>query len=541
MNRIKILLVIFAFAVAMTMIAPLIVNPILKKKILATLNQKYPDYDITIEKVRWMLIPSRLTLKKITVRHTAPPWNKTSLKGDIQSIQFNGIRNIKALFEQEYEIHDIVVTNSHIEGKIPFSRKEKIPVTSTIKVRIDHIRFHQINLALKDTSSAQTLIIEEGALQIKDLDIKEKDPVDIFHRLDFRAKSVGSNSPDSMYTYRVHGVVYSDSIRMLSIDSLLMVPNYKRYDFTGRYPYETDRFDMTMKDIKLLDFHAGNFYKSGQLVSSCLSIGHVDLEAFRDKRKKDSKENKPAFQEYIYRYPGFLRIDSMLFDHGDITYIEHADGAEEPGWVHLKDLKAKAYSITNDTIYKTKDTSLTIIAEALLMGKSKMAVSLKARLFDPMNTFSMKGSLAAMDIKELNPILERNAYINANTTRVNQLKFNFIANDTKATGELIMLYDALDLAVINKRTEETDGLKEQIISLIANKATWDANPLPKEQIRVGIIDYERDSTKFVINYCLKSIVSGVKSTIIKLPKKKKSFFLRLFTSKQTQSKDTFRY
>lgn len=540
MNRIKLLLAIIAFAVAFILAAPLIVDPILKKKILVTLHQKYPGYDIAIDKVRWRLIPSQLSLTQITVTSKSLPVDKRYLKGVIGSIRFKGIKNIKALLKQEYEIREIVVTNSDIEGIIPFHKKEKIPLTSTINVQIDQILFHQVNLSLRDSSTSQTLKIEEGMLRLKNLDIHKKDTLGILHQFDFKATLVVSNTPDSMYTYRVNGIVYSDSLKRLSADSLFIDPNYKRYDFTARVPYETDRFVVKISELSLLNFQGNDFYNSGNLVSSCLSIGQMRLEAFRDKRKPDSHEKKPSFQQYMYRYPALLKIDSMLFDDGSITYMEHADKASEPGKVYLNAFKAKIYNITNDTVYKTKDSSLTVIAEAMLMGKSKMNILLKARLFDPLHTFSLKGSLASLAVKDLNPILEKNAFINANSALVNKMKFHFIANDTKASGEMVLLYEGLDVAVKNKRTKDTSGLIEQIISLIANKSTWDSNPMPEEEARVGVINYERDPTKFVFNYCIKSIISGVQSTIIKHPKKKKSFLQKIFTSKGEGQKDALK-
>lgn len=539
MKRVKILVATIAFAVTVILAAPLIVNPILKKKILLTLHQKYPGYDITIDKVRWMLIPSRLTLTGISVASNANAENKRYLKGEIASVRFKGIKNMKALFRREYEIKEIVVSNSTIEGRIPFHKKEKIPLTSNINVQIDQIIFDQVNLSLRDSSTAQTLIIKEGMLRLKALDIHKKDTLGILHQFDLKVNLLVSNSSDSLYTYQASGIVYSDSLKRLSVDSLTVNPNYKRYDFTARHAVETDRFAVKLSDLSLSHFLGNDFYNSGNLVSSCLSVGHMDMEAFRDKRKPDSKDKKPVFQQYIYSYAGMLKIDSVIFNDGKITYIEHAEKANEPGRIHLTAFKAKIYNITNDTTYKTKDTSLTIIAEAMLMGKSKVNVRIKARLFDPVNTFSMRGSLAAMEVKDLTPMLEKNAFIYSNTAKIQKLNFNFTANDQKATGEMIMLYDGLNLDVEANHKKDKTTLKEQIISLIANKSTWDSNPLPKEEARVGTIDYERDPTKFVFNYCIKSIESGVKSTIIKHPKKKKSFFQKIFTSKE-EKKDTIK-
>jgi len=38
------------------------------------------------------------------------------------------------------------------------------------------------------------------------------------------------------------------------------------------------------------------------------------------------------------------------------------------------------------------------------------------------------------------------------------------------------------------------------------------NPKPGKEVRVGIIDFERDPEKFIFNYWVKSLLSGIKSS-----------------------------
>jgi len=57
---------------------------------------------------------------------------------------------------------------------------------------------------------------------------------------------------------------------------------------------------------------------------------------------------------------------------------------------------------------------LKLKANALLMGKGKLTVQLKAGIFDLGNTFSVIGTLSEMGARELNPILEKNAFISVN-------------------------------------------------------------------------------------------------------------------------------
>ena len=103
------------------------------------------------------------------------------------------------------------------------------------------------------------------------------------------------------------------------------------------------------------------------------------MKAFRDKREEFRHVNKPTFQELIYSFPGTIDIDSVGILNGSITYTEHAEEANEPGMIRFDELKALIYNISNDSVYKTKEAYLEIKAEALLMGKGKANVFLKAK------------------------------------------------------------------------------------------------------------------------------------------------------------------
>lgn len=519
-------------AVVAIVLSSYLVGSLLHKKITASLNEKYPDYIFDIEKVHWSLIPSSLSLHKIILSSKANASSARYLNGEIEEVQLKGMKLAKAAFQNKYEINEIIISNSRLTGTILFQDKERAPTVSTLNFRAGNIILDQIHLALKDSSSSQTLFVNEGVLKIAEFEIKEKDTLGVINSFDFTAKEVLFVSPDSMYTYHGNGIAYSDSAKTLTIESFSMNPNYESNDFTSRYPRETDRIEAKLSQVNFHHFSAPGYYNLGDLKVSYLSIGNLEIDVFRDKRKDDDLRRKPLVQHYINTYPGLLRVDSIGVNDGIITYTEHAEQAAEPGIVRLNQLKARIYTISNDTIYKAKEAFVKMEAEALLMEKSKLNVSLKARLFDPLNTFTLKGTLAPMEVKELNPILVNNAFVTANSARTGKVSFNFTANDTQATGEMILPYNGLDVTIINKRTNKTKALKEQFFSFIADKGIYDSNPLPSEDMRVGIIDYERDTTKFIFNYWVKAILSGVKSTIIKAPVKKKSFLRRLFSSRE---------
>ncbi|MDP2115335.1 MAG: hypothetical protein Q8K69_14895, partial [Bacteroidota bacterium] len=104
---------------------------------------------------------------------------------------------------------------------------------------------------------------------------------------------------------------------------------------------------------------------------------------------------------------------------------------------------------------------------------------------------------------------------------IDAMNFSFTANNTKAAGQMNLRYNGLNIAVKNKRTDDTTAVKERVISVIANMKIMNSNPMPGEEVRVGIIDFERNPEKFVFNYCAKSILSGIKSSVTKSPETRK--------------------
>lgn len=259
----------------------------------------------------------------------------------------------------------------------------------------------------------------------------------ILNAFDFEADELLSVSSDSLYSFKASRIKYSETTKTLTANSFSIHPNYNEYAFTSRNTYQTDRIEADFKKLLVQKLSVSKYIKSGILKSSGIEIGEMDLNAFSDKRIKFKHVNKEVFQNMIYNYPGYVKIDSI----------------------------------------------------------------------------SLNGSLSEMDAGELNPILEKNAFINVTTGKIDAMNFSFTANNTKATGKMTLLYHGLDVTLKNKRTDDNTAVKERLGSLIANIKILNSNPLPGKEIRRGIIYNERDPEKFLFNYCFKSILSGIKSSL----------------------------
>jgi len=465
-----------------------------------------------------------MTLEKIKISTKKTNARIPGINGEISSVKLTGINLAKALFNKEIRIRKVTVPESSFTGKIPFTNKTVIPIVLPLKVRLGTVLFNKISLTLENINNAASYSFKDGSLKLYNVNYKKQDTLslDIVRQFDLEIKELASVSADSMYSYKINGITYRVSSNTLVIDDISVHPTYSDYGFTSRHEYQSSRIEAVLSNIHVYDFNGPGYLVSGNLISSFIEVGNMDMKVFRDKRKEFRHVNMPTFQDMIYSYPGAIQIDSIGLKSGNVTYIVHDEKANKPGRISFNEINAMIYQITNDTIYKTEIAFLKLKGDALLMGKGKMTVLLKGRIFDNLNTFSLKGSLSGMEADALNPILEKNAFIYATSGKIDAMHYSFTANNVKATGKMILLYHGLDIAVKNKRTDDTTAFKERFLSFIVNRRVLDSNPIPDKDVREGIIDYDRDPERFLFGYCFKSILSGIKSSLAKSQVKKKN-------------------
>ena len=448
----KILVGTIALVLLTKLLTTILFEPWLGRIIDAELNDENRDYNVEIDKLHILIIKSGIVMEGVTIYSKQVHDGDHDLKAEIESVKFKGINLAKAIFRHDIHIGAVTISNSIIKGKIPFSGETIPPIVSPLKIGISRILFDKINLEMKNDSTAQSYSVKEGVLKVYDLLVEKQDTLfpGTIKLFDLEAKELVSVSSGKMYSYLIKGMSYSAASNTLAIDSLCIHPNYTEYDFTSRYKYQTNRIEAIFSNIYVHDFYSYGYYRSMSLKSSYIEIGKMDMKVFRDKRKEFRHLNKPAFRDMLYSYPGTIQIDSIGLMNGNVTFKVHAEEANEPGSIRFNEINAKIYKVTNDTIYKIESAFLELKADALLMGKGKMTISSKGRLFDRDNTFSLNGTLSNLEANELNPILEKSAFIYATSGKIDAMNFSYTANNTKATGEMTMLYNGLNITVKNK-------------------------------------------------------------------------------------------
>ncbi|HZV70580.1 MAG TPA: hypothetical protein VFG10_13595 [Saprospiraceae bacterium] len=518
----KILIGIAAFMILWLVISTTIAEPWIKRKIESSLNTPGSRMAVKIDDVDISLLAFGIKFERIIISGNAVEGNDQDSIGQIAFVDCKGINVFKALFSDEWRFNTLTVSDFSYSNTISLSKRGPHPFTSPVNLFIKNIYIDHLEMNLEDSTSAKSYKLYDSRLSMHKFSMLKGEKLVNYtsENFDFESPQLVLTSPNGMYTFLADTLAYSSTSETLSVRSFKIQPNYKDYDFTSRERYQTDRIEATFLDTELYGICADDFIKDSNIMFTALEIGDLELDIFRDRRKPFDHKNKPVLLDLLYEYPHCIDIDSLHIRKGNIKYTEHAEDANRPGHVNFRDIAGSIYMLSNDTIHKNKNDTLVIKTEAMVYGKSKLRIVTKARLFEPDRKFRMTGRLAPMSLDDLDPILERNAYMYARG-KINALDFDFTANKKKATGRVLFLYSDLNITLKNKNTDDTTGLKEIILTRLANKAILDSNPLPGEETRIGTIEHERDPEKMFFNYCLKAVISGMKSSVDKSSKKKK--------------------
>ena len=508
------LLSVIVMVLILKLSTTLLVEPWLEKRLETLFNEKSEKYQLEVGHIHLRFLSSEIKLDSLLLINKVD--NDRKLSGRVTAVRIQGINLFRLLFQKNIAIRKLSISEISIFGQLPHSEKKALPQIMPMNLRIGRIVLKKIDFGLEEPALTKAYNLQSGALIMYDLKIEKRDTLSIhlIKRVDFKADGFQTLSKDSMYTYKLKGVDYKCKPGKLSVKEVVIHPNYSKKRFAELHRFATDRMDGRFSNIVAGGFSVEDLIKSKRLGSSGIEVDSLNLIIFRDNRIEKRHVVKPVFQEMIYHCPVSLNLDSIHVKNGDITYVERVPQANHQGSICFNQINATLYNITNDTRYKKRNVSLILKGTALLMGKGRFNVLLKAKLYDRLNTFTVKANLSHISASSLNPLLSNNVFMRIASGEIESMNFFFTANDLKAKGSMCLLYHDLKIAVLNKETDKSNALKERFLSMVLNFKILNSNPLLGKEVRVGKIEYDRNPEKFLFSYCVKSIVSGIQTSIL---------------------------
>lgn len=422
-------------------------------------------------------------------------------------------------------------------GAIRFSK----PVLTIAQNSPDSLIFLQSSDSTSQPSNKETPTIEIGTFKIDNgafayLNQEKSDSVGEVHNFNLEIAEVFVDSttlakapyfnygaiqthsgkiryqPSDLYALGSNGIELTTSDGSFSIDSLKLVPQYPKYEFSEHVGHQLDRISLTVERLML---EGANFERlhSGELVAKKISVENANLDVFHSKLLPSGPEEGrvKTFPQIAFKRLNIpITIDTIKINQSEISYSEHVPDISRPGKVTFADVNATLSDVTNDSSRISQEHTIMLDVTSEVMGEAMLT----AHFEFPMHldeSHMVRGNLESMMAENLNPILEPVGMVRAQRGTIHSMDFLMDLGADKATGWVQLLYSNLRIEVLNSNNVD-DGGRNRLKTFLANILKIKKNN-HEEPFRRGEVSFERDEHKSIFSYWWKSLSSGLKDNV----------------------------
>jgi hypothetical protein len=332
---------------------------------------------------------------------------------------------------------------------------------------------------------------------------------------EFHFGAIGCNLSDihyplagGIYVMDINKLIADSKAGTLRINSLKMVPLYDKYELGKRLGSQQDWIDASIGNIQISKLNYDDI-PGKKLRADKIIFNNCTIYVFRDRRLPRPLKQQPMPGDYLKRIPLDIRVNHLQVNNASVTYEEFPKDGTQPGTLQFENMNISMSPILNHP-YKNDPVYADTYVHGSIMNSGSMMAIIHASIRK--NIYYVKGAIDNLDLSRLNSSAENLGKFQIQSGILNSLDFHFTATDKKSTGEIVGEYHNLIIEKLKIR----HGVKK-----VAKVPTFFLKHIiiPKNKDkrlavskRTGKIDYNRDSTRMVTFYLLKSLLSGIRAS-----------------------------
>lgn len=486
-------------------------------------------------KIKQLLQTQTLELDKIEIDK---PEIQLSLAGDVHVFfPFNDStsdigKNEKKKSVQAFHLQKFELNNANFNATNSFEQREfEIKnVNFTFNdlflnqhVGMDSLSCKSIELSIESfagrllKSPVRTIQFRNYNFNVENVELQKTIDTVIFHFDDFNTSlnDLDINTADSIFhlSMKKFGLSYRD--KSIKLEDIVFEPNISESQMQKRFKYQNTQFAASIGSLEIVKMEFDSLIKTKKFVIQELILDSVTAAIFKDKTKPMDLTRFPLYPgQQIAGLKVPVQISRVTVKNSTIVNRERKpDGTYAK--VTVNNLQAIASNITNLSTVEP----LVVKGAATLENSAPFNVTLKFDYTKPQ--FSIDAKISKFNLKSLNTLLKSYSPASINSGVVDEISFSGTAFHSSAKGHLKFLYHDLS---IDLQLHEQAKWKSTLGAFAANTYLHSANPVtPGHPERVVSYEAQRDMHKGFINIVLKSLLSGLKETMIMSKENRKAF------------------
>jgi hypothetical protein len=339
----------------------------------------------------------------------------------------------------------------------------------------------------------------------------------IYQFKDFKAgvEKLDIQTMDSVYHVTMNSFDLSYLEKSIKLKGLGFKPNVSNAVLQKNYKYQHAQYSGTVGSLDVLGIEFDSLFYGNKVLIQDVNLNKANISIYKDNTKNKDLNHFPVYLgQTVAQFKTPVSIKRIKATDVKLTNEEKKpDGTMAK--VHLTKVSAEVKNFTNLSFKE----DLSIQATGLLAEKVQVKLGLKFKYLKPY--FSFEGQMSSFKLTDLNPIIQ--AYTPAKFTggKADDITFSGIAERTSASGTFKFLYHDLK---VDLELQDKAKWKNTIISFGANTALHTNNPTsPNTPGKVVRFQVERDMNKGFVNVIIKSILDGMKETMLMSKENRKEY------------------
>lgn len=506
----------------------------IEKKSAGLYNVKYETLDL--DEITGYLSITNLTLvydsskyQAMKERRLIPP---TLLKIHIPEITVKGVKTPRALLDKEIVGRKLEIKNPVIEiiytmegqdssRHVPTKEVYEQILGGLNQISVDTVAITGAQIKTSNLKTNRTGIeLNNVSVFLVDVKVDSVANADTTRLLFSKEIMIGCEnlqwmSDNKLYKYTAKEVWLQSATNTVGIKSFSLDPQLGEEAFVKSLPTQDDRFDFSFTDIRLknLDFRQ---LLAEEIMADSILIRTASFKIYRDLNIRRDKKNRVGTypQQAVMKLPIPVHVKRLVLSNAFVEYKERNNITKRAGKVQFYSAYANISNLTNRKEIIAKDNTMNVDINTSFMNKTPFSVSWVFYLGNPNGRFDVKGKMGSLDAKNLNPLTEPMGPARIENGTIRSLDFNLKGNDYSMNGSVLMLYDNIKIALLEKDKGKTEWDKKSLTSFVANIMIKNSNPSGKSETPRSITtSNQRDTNRSIFHLTWKTLFKGTKETL----------------------------
>lgn len=516
-------------------------KPVLSKKLKeGVYNHSLHLYKLDFRDIDLNILTGSVVLHNVSLIPDTSVYNKLKpFKGapsnifqvKLKKLQLSRVALLTAYFKREITIKSIILDNPSINmihykvRKLPDTVGEEKTLYQMISNSVGSVDVKAIKIINADfdyingDNAKKIHAIKHLDIHINDIlvdSVSQFDTTRFYYARDIGFELAGYKfvSKDKMYTMKVDTIRGSALGKSIELTGFQMIPMYPDLEFSRKYTYGKDRYDLKFNKISLLDVDFSQLNTEESLRARALRIGPAKVNIFVNRELPalpgfDKVKNFPHVA--LKRLSTPVSIDTIKLSNIDLAYTEYNPISRKRGTVYFQNLNGNILNVTNDSVSLVKNNHAIANLTAMVMKTSRINVQIDFNLTAKDASFSYNGNVAPMNLQVLNPMARDMGLVEIESGRMQKANFNIQANAKGSHGMVHFYYTDLKLKLLKEGENGMAPKKKGLLSFLANNLLIkDANPTKGEPARVANVSFERTPAASFFNLMWKSLFIGMR-------------------------------